>query len=111
MNIASALIKQVLTLQDFQTWSVAHKQYFATEYHSLYKIIDKHCEEFHRMPTIEDLKAEPVCVADPIASWAIGRLIYNLRGHPAQRRPALRISLLTPGLDVLHEIENFRAGV
>ena len=58
MNIASALIKQVLTLQDFQTWSVAHKQYFATEYHSLYKIIDKHCEEFHRMPTIEDLKFE-----------------------------------------------------
>ena len=56
-------------------------------------------------------EAEPVCVADPIASWAIGRLIYNLRGHPAQRRPALRISLLTPGLDVLHEIENFRAGV
>jgi len=58
LNIASALIKQVLTLQDFQTWSVAHKQYFATEYHSLYKIIDKHCEEFHRMPTIEDLKFE-----------------------------------------------------
>ena len=58
MNIASALIKQVLTLQDFQTWSVAHKHYFATEYHSLYKIIDKHCEEFHKVPTIEDLKFE-----------------------------------------------------
>jgi replicative DNA helicase len=58
LNIASALIKQVLELQDFQTWSVAHKHYFATEYHSLYKIIDKHCEEFHKMPTIEDLKFE-----------------------------------------------------
>ena len=58
MNIASALIKQVLELQDFQTWSVAHKHYFSSEYHSLYKIIDKHCEEFHKVPTIEDLKFE-----------------------------------------------------
>ena len=58
MNIASALIKQVLTLQDFQTWSVTHKHYLPTEYHSLYKVIDKHCEDFHKMPTIEDLKFE-----------------------------------------------------
>jgi len=48
----------VLTLQDFQTWSVTHKQYLPTEYHGLYKIIDKHCEDFHKMPTIEDLKFE-----------------------------------------------------
>ena len=58
MNIASALIKQVLVLQDFQTWSVTHKQYLPSEYHSLYKVIDKHCEKFHKMPTIEDLKYE-----------------------------------------------------
>ena len=58
MNIASALIKQVLTLQDFQTWSVTHRQYLPAEYHGLYKIIDKHCEDFHKMPTIEDLKFE-----------------------------------------------------
>ena len=45
-------------LQDFQTWSVTHKQYLPTEYHGLYKIIDKHCEDFHKMPTIEDLKFE-----------------------------------------------------
>jgi replicative DNA helicase len=58
LNIASALIKQVLTLQDFQTWSVTHRHYLPSEYHSLYKIIDKHCEDFHKMPTIEDLKFE-----------------------------------------------------
>ena len=58
MNIASALIKQVLELQDFQTWSVTHKHYLPSEYHSLYKIIDKHCESFHKMPTVEDLKYE-----------------------------------------------------
>jgi len=48
----------VLALQDFQTWSVTHKHYLPSEYHSLYKIIDKHCEDFHKMPTIEDLKFE-----------------------------------------------------
>ena len=58
MNIASALIKQVLTLQDFETWSVTHKHYLPSEYHSLYNIIDKHCETFHKMPTIDDLKFE-----------------------------------------------------
>ena len=58
MNIASALIKQVLTLQDFQTWSVTHRHYLTSEYHSLHKVIDRHCEEFHKMPTIEDLKFE-----------------------------------------------------
>ena len=48
----------MLTLGDFQTWSVTHKQYLPTEYHNLYKIIDKHSSDFHKMPTIEDLKFE-----------------------------------------------------
>ena len=52
------MIKQVLTLGDFQTWSVTHKHYLPEEYHSLYKIIDKHSSDFHKMPTIEDLKFE-----------------------------------------------------
>jgi len=58
LNIASALIKQVLTLQDFETWSVTHKHYLPSEYHSLYNVIEKHCETFHKMPTIDDLKFE-----------------------------------------------------
>ena len=58
MNIASALIKQVLTLRDFETWSVTHKHYFPSEYHSLHNVIAKHCEEFHRLPSIDDLKLE-----------------------------------------------------
>lgn len=58
MNIASALIKQVLVLQDFETWSMTHKHYLSSEYHSLYSIIDNHCEKYHKIPTIEDLKFE-----------------------------------------------------
>lgn len=58
INIASALINKVLALQDFQTWSVTHKHYLPTEYHTLYNIISKHCEKFHVMPTFDDLKLE-----------------------------------------------------
>ena len=43
-------------LQDFETWSITHKHYLPTEFHSIYNIIDKHCEEYHTMPTIDDLK-------------------------------------------------------
>ena len=58
MNIASALIKQVLELQDFETWTSCRKNYLPTEYHSLYGIIDHHCEKYHKMPTFDDLKYE-----------------------------------------------------
>lgn len=58
MNIPSALIKQVLSFQDFETWSLTHKHYLPPEYHSLYNAIDQHCENFHRLPTIEDLHYE-----------------------------------------------------
>jgi hypothetical protein len=56
LNIASALIKQVLTLQDFETWTSVRKDYLPTEYHTLFNIIDKHCDTFHSLPTFEDLE-------------------------------------------------------
>ena len=55
MNLASALIKRVLELQDFETWSYVRQDYLPSEYHTLFKLIDKHCETFHTMPTFEDL--------------------------------------------------------
>ena len=58
MNIASALIKQILILQDFETWSALREHYLPTEYHTLYKIITKHCKFFHQLPSFEDLKFE-----------------------------------------------------
>lgn len=56
MNIASALIKQVITLQDFETWSYLRKEYLPAEYHVLHKLIDKHCENYHSLPTFDNLK-------------------------------------------------------
>jgi len=48
----------VLELQDFETWTSCRKNYLPTEYHSLYGIIDHHCEKYHKMPTFDDLKFE-----------------------------------------------------
>ena len=48
----------MLTLGDFETWSVTHKHYLPSEYHSLYQVIDKHCGEHHRLPSFDDLKLE-----------------------------------------------------
>lgn len=62
MNLSSALLKQILILQDSETWSACAQHYFPDEYHKVYTIIKKHYEEFHRLPTFEDLKFE---VRDP----------------------------------------------
>jgi hypothetical protein len=58
VNIASAFIKQVLVCQDFDTWVSCRKPYLPSEYHGIYSIIDHHCEKYHKMPSIEELKLE-----------------------------------------------------
>ena len=55
MNLASALIKQCISLQDFETWSYLRQEYLPAEYHTLYTHIDKHCENFHEFPSFDDL--------------------------------------------------------
>jgi len=44
--------------QDFDTWVSCRKAYLPSEYHGIYKVIDHHCEKYHKMPTIEELKLE-----------------------------------------------------
>ena len=56
LNLASALIRQVINTQDFETWSYLRKEYLPVEYHVLYKLIDKHCENFHSLPSFDNLK-------------------------------------------------------
>ena len=43
-------------MQDFETWTSVRKDYLPTEYHTLFSIIDKHCDTFHSLPTFEDLE-------------------------------------------------------
>lgn len=56
MNLASALIKRIVETRDFDTWSNLRKHYLPVEYHSLFTVIDKHCEKQHSLPTFEELK-------------------------------------------------------
>lgn len=56
MNLASALIKQVLELSDFDTWAKVRKHYLPTEYHQLFDAVDKHTTKYHKLPKVEELK-------------------------------------------------------
>jgi len=58
LNIASALIKQIIVLQDGDTWSYLRKHYLPNEYHTIFSIIDGHSQKYHTVPTFEDLKFE-----------------------------------------------------
>ena len=62
MNLASALIKQVLKLEDFDTWISVRKHYLPSDYHTIFDIISKHSETYHKLPSIEELKFE---IRDP----------------------------------------------
>ena len=56
MNLASALIKQVLVQKDFDTWARVRKHYLPTEYHQLFDVIDKHMVSYSALPSLEELK-------------------------------------------------------
>ena len=58
MNLASALIYRVLESEDFDTWSDVRKHYLPSEHHSLFDVITKHTERYHKLPTLEELKLE-----------------------------------------------------
>jgi len=58
LNLASALIYRVLESDDFDTWSNVRKRYLPNEHHTLFDVISKHADKFHKLPTIEELKLE-----------------------------------------------------
>lgn len=58
MDLASALIKRVLECNDFDTWTNVRKHYLPVEYHKLHEVINKHSDNYHKLPTFEDLKFE-----------------------------------------------------
>ena len=103
MNIASALIKQVLVLQDFETWSMTHKHYLPPEYHTLYSVIDNHCEKYHTIPTIEDLKFE-------IRDGSTKEKLYALEAIEVQADPYMLLQYLKNEYtqqEILLSLENF----
>ena len=80
MNIASALIKQVIALQDFETWSRLRKHYLPSEYDTLYKVINSHCDKYHQVPTFDDLRYE-------IRDGATRDRLYAIEGIEVEAEP------------------------
>lgn len=56
MNLASALLKQVIVLQDSETWSNVRQDYLPSQYHTVFKAIEKHLSKYHKLPSFEDLE-------------------------------------------------------
>ena len=56
MNLTSALLKQIITQEDFDTWGNLRENYLPGEYKSVHKVISTHLKNFGSLPTFEDLK-------------------------------------------------------
>lgn len=56
MNLASALIKQILVFSDIDTWSNLRQNYLTAEYHSIFSSITKFLDSYDKLPTFEELK-------------------------------------------------------
>ena len=56
MNLTSALLKQIITQEDFDTWGNLRENYLPSEYQTLYRVMLTHVKNFTKLPTFEDLK-------------------------------------------------------
>jgi len=58
MNIASALLKQLVSQQDLDTWSQLKDIYLPSEYRGIFNILEKHVDNYQTLPTFEELSYE-----------------------------------------------------
>tara|TARA_B100000902_G_scaffold221515_1_gene210495 strand:+ start:7294 stop:8655 length:1362 start_codon:yes stop_codon:yes gene_type:complete len=58
MNIASALLKQLVHQQDLDTWAQLKDVYLPSEYRGIYNVLDKHVDTYQTLPTFEELQYE-----------------------------------------------------
>jgi len=56
LNLTSALLKQIITQEDFESWGNLRINYLSAEYQSLHKVIDTHIKNFSQLPSFDDLK-------------------------------------------------------
>lgn len=56
MDLASALLKQIITQQDVATWTNLRRNYLPSEFHSLHDRIASFLDRFNKIPTFEELK-------------------------------------------------------
>tara|TARA_B100000131_G_scaffold135440_1_gene132056 strand:- start:820 stop:2181 length:1362 start_codon:yes stop_codon:yes gene_type:complete len=58
MNIASALLKQLVHQQDLDTWSQLKDIYLPSEYRGIFAVLEKHVDNYQTLPTFEELHYE-----------------------------------------------------
>jgi replicative DNA helicase len=58
LNIASALLKQIIVQKDLDTWAKLKEHYLPGEYQSIFRILDKHIDNYQDLPQFEDLRYE-----------------------------------------------------
>ena len=56
LNLTSALLKQIITQEDFDTWGNLRDNYLPGEYQTIHRSISTHIKNFGSLPTFEDLK-------------------------------------------------------
>lgn len=56
MNIASALLKQLLVQQDLDTWAQVKDIYLPSEFRAIHAVLEKHVDNYQSLPTLEELK-------------------------------------------------------
>jgi len=56
VNIASALLKQIIVEKDFDTWSELKDIYLPSEYQAVYRALDKHIDIYQELPSLEEFK-------------------------------------------------------
>jgi hypothetical protein len=56
MNLTSALLKQIITQEDHDTWGNLRENYLTAEYQTLHRVIATHVKNFTKLPSFEDLK-------------------------------------------------------
>lgn len=58
MNIASALLKQLIVQQDLDTWAQLKDIYLPNEYRGIFNVLEKHVDNYQSLPTFEQLSFE-----------------------------------------------------
>ena len=56
MKLTSALLKQIITQEDFDTWGGLRENYLPSEYQQIHRVMATHVKNYTKLPTFEDLK-------------------------------------------------------
>lgn len=58
MNLASALLKQIIVQDDIETWSALKENYLSGDLQGIFRVINNHLDHYHALPTFQDLYAD-----------------------------------------------------